>query len=124
MKKIFYSFLGIILVAAPEIVLAQTPTTTGQDRLFQSASRSGLSSTPIYFIIENTMLWLMAILGFIAIIGFVIAGILYLTAAGDSKQADQAKAAVKYSIFGVIVALIGFIVIRAASGFLNASRSF
>lgn len=117
MKKIFFSLFSALLLSVPVVALAQT----GMQRLNASASQSGLSSSPIYSIIGVLMYWLLAILGFIAIVGFVIAGLLYLTAAGDEGQIDRAKEATKYSIIGIIVALIGFVVIQAADNFLNAS---
>lgn len=121
MKNFLYAILSIVLLAGPQLVSAQAgQPTTGIGKVYQSANQSGLSSSPIYSIIAITMYWLLAILGFIAIVGFVIAGLLYLTAAGDEGQIDRAKEATKYSIIGIIVALIGFVVIRAADNLLNA----
>ena len=69
------------------------------------------------------MKWLLAILGFIAIIGFVIAGILYLTAAGDEKRIGTAKNAMTYSIVGVIVALVGYVIVGAVDSWLRAGSN-
>ena len=57
-------------------------------------------------------------------IGFVIAGILYLTAAGNESQAEKAKNAMTYSIIGVIVALVGYVIIQAVSAWLGTSTTF
>lgn len=78
----------------------------------------GLSSTPIWEIIETLMLWLLYILGFIAIIAFVVAGLIYLTSGGDEKKAETAKQYVTWSIIGVVVALSGLIILRAVSFWL------
>lgn len=75
----------------------------------------------IYQIVKNVMLWLLALVGIIGVIGFVISGILYLTAAGDSSKAETAKNAMTYSIIGVIVALMGYVIIQAADAMLDAS---
>ena len=83
-----------------------------------------LPNAPILAIVMGITYWLLAILGFLGIIGFVIAGILYLLAAGDEKQAGTAKNALKYSIYGVITALLGFIIIRAATTMLDAMGGF
>jgi hypothetical protein len=69
------------------------------------------------------MNWLLAILGFLGIIGFVIAGILYLTAAGDEDQIGKAKNAMMYSIIGVIVALLGFVIIQAVNNWLGGTNA-
>jgi hypothetical protein len=69
------------------------------------------------------MNWLLAILGIFGIIGFVISGILYLTAAGTDDQISTAKNAMKYSIIGVIVALLGFVIIQAVNTLLSGNSS-
>lgn len=79
----------------------------------------GLPGGSIFGIVEGILYWLLAILGAVAIIGFIIAGIMYLTAAGDETQAGKAKKAMMYSIIGVIVALSGFVVFNAARYMLN-----
>ena len=88
------------------------------------ASGSGLPRGSVLGIALSTMNWLLAILGILGIIGFVIAGILYLTAAGDEGQIDRAKTATTYSIIGIIVALLGFVIITAVELWLNQSRAF
>ena len=64
------------------------------------------------------MLWLLGILGFVAVIGFVISGILYLVAAGDEDAQARAKRAMIYSITGVIVGLAGLVILYAAQRLL------
>ncbi len=82
---------------------------------------SGLSDSTAYDILVTLMNWLLAILGFIAIIAFVISGMQYLTAAGDEGLAERAKSNLKYSIIGIIVALSGYIIIVTISDvFLSA----
>lgn len=88
------------------------------------SSSTGLSDKPVLEIAMSLMNWLLAIFGFIAIMAFFISGIQYMTAAGDEGQADTAKRNMKYSIIGVIVALSGFVIIKAITGALNASTTF
>lgn len=88
-----------------------------------NAASGGTPDSSIYEIIRTTMNYLLAILGFIAIIGFVIAGILYLTAAGREDQIKSAKSAMMYSIVGVIVALVGYVIVQAVDAWLNASSN-
>lgn len=117
MKKIIYS-LAVAVLAAPALVSAQF------DRAKTNAGASDLPSRPIYDLIENIMLYLLAIIGFLSIIGFVIAGIMFLTAAGSEDQIKRAKSALKYSIIGIIVALVGYVVFNAVGNFLGGSTSF
>ena len=84
---------------------------------------SGLSQKTVDVIVKGLMKWFLVFVGFISIIAFIIAGILYLTAAGDEKQIGTAKTAMKWSIVGVIVALMGYVVILAVDYWLNGSSS-
>lgn len=84
----------------------------------------GLPEGSVMGIIKNLLMWLLGIFGLLGIIGFVISGILYLTAAGDEGQIDKAKTAMKYSIIGVVVGLIGIVVIQAIDLALRGFGNF
>lgn len=116
-KRAVYAVFAAALAVAPAVASAQWEVGRG------NAGSSGLPADSIYGIISRTMNWLLAILGFIGIIGFVIAGILYLTAAGDEDQIGKAKNAMMYSIIGVIVALIGFVIINAVENWLSSGTN-
>lgn len=105
----------LTFLAVPMVVFGQWETG------ISNAQSSGVPEATVTNIIRTIMNWLLAILGFLGIIGFVIAGIMYLVAAGDEKMIDRAKTAMTYSIVGIIVALIGFVIIRAVDALLNAS---
>ncbi len=81
----------------------------------------GLPYGSVLGIVGALTYWLLALLGFLGIIGFVIAGIYYLLAFGDEKQATTAKNALKYSIYGIIVALLGFVIMQAATMLLSGA---
>lgn len=115
MKNMFYA-AALAVLSAPAVASAQWTT----------SAPSGATTLPqgsLYSIIGNIMRWLLGILGFIAIIGFVIAGILYLTAAGDEEQQKKAKKQMFWSITGVIVALIGWVVVLAVQNLLGGSST-
>ena len=67
---------------------------------------------PVTVIIKNVMMWLLGVVGFIAIIAFVISGMQYLLSAGDQNMMETAKRNMKWSIVGVIVALMGLIILN------------
>ncbi|MDO9231605.1 MAG: hypothetical protein Q7U36_03985 [bacterium] len=79
----------------------------------------GLPGGSIYGIVEGILYWMLGILSIVSVIGFIIAGIMYLTAAGEETQAGKAKKAMLYSIIGVIVGLSGFVVFKAAQYMLS-----
>lgn len=124
---VIFSLGFIFALGAPLFTYAQedppacsTPWECG----LANAGSAGLPEGSIYNIISASLSWLLAILGFIAIIAFVISGILYLTSAGNEGQAEQAKNAMKYAIIGVIVSLIGYVVVQAVDTFLMANPIF
>lgn len=112
-KKIAYA-TSAMASALPMIASAQ----------FETPAATGLPSGSIMGIITNGMNYLLILVGILGVIGFVIAGILYLTAAGDEGQIEKGKTAMVYSIVGVIVALLGVVVLNSVKGMLGASSSF
>ena len=116
MKQIFV-FVAWVALAVPSQVSAQWSTG------YTYAKSAGTPTGTITNIVGQTMNWLLAILGIFGIIGFVISGILYLTAAGNDDQISTAKNAMKYSIIGVIVALLGFVIIQAVNTLLSGNSS-
>ncbi|MEI8103518.1 MAG: hypothetical protein WCG84_01275 [Candidatus Moraniibacteriota bacterium] len=109
--------LAVIGLIAPTVVFGQWSSG------ISNAQSGGTPSGTIFGIIKTTMNWLLGILGFLGIIGFVIAGILYLTAAGDEKRMEKGKNTMIWSITGVIVALLGFVIIQAATSWLGGSST-
>jgi len=112
MKKKIKSFAQVISVMAitfPALALAQYVTPSG----------TNLASGAIFDIVKGIMDWLLAIVGIIGVIGFAIAGILYLTSAGDEERIEKAKQAMLYSIIGVIVALMGVVILTAVEAMLR-----
>jgi hypothetical protein len=113
-KKISYVLASSVL-AAPFAALAQ----------FQQPTGTGLPAGSLLGIITSGMNWLLIVVGILGVIGFVIAGIIYLTAAGDEDQVAKGKKAMIYSIVGVIVALLGVVIIQAVQALLGgSSKSF
>lgn len=119
-KKLAIGVANGLVLLAPASALALN---NGSWNLDNSRS-SNLPTGTIYQIIATTLSWLLAILGFIAVIGFVISGILYLTAAGNETQIEKAKSAMTYSIIGVIVALMGYVIIQAVDSWLRTTAQF
>jgi hypothetical protein len=112
--KIVVRYLVSGLFLLPVAALAQ----------FQPPANTNLPQSSIFAIIQNVMLWLLGILGFIAVIGFVISGILYLVAAGDEDAQARAKRAMIYSITGVIVGLVGLVILFAVQRLLGGQQQF
>lgn len=117
MKKTLKNIMQVVTVA----VLSFPVSTLAQ---YAQPAGTNLPSNSIFNIIQGIMNWLLALVGILGVIGFAIAGILYLTAAGDEDRINTAKKAMMYSIIGVIVALVGLVALKAAESMLGAQSSF
>jgi hypothetical protein len=111
-KKILYWIIsaGIML---PSLAGAQ----------FQAPQGTNLPEGSLMKIITSGMNWLLAIVGILGVVAFAIAGILYLTSAGDEKRIETAKKAMLMAIVGVIVALLGLVVITAVKKWLGGTST-
>lgn len=120
LAKIFSSASSVFILA---ILFAQTALGQGQGQGWNKSNydMTGLPHPTLLQIITNISSWLLAIFGFIAVIGFVISGIIYLISAGDEDAQERAKRAMIYSITGVIVGLAGLVVIYAVGNLLSAT---
>ncbi len=74
---------------------------------------------PIICVLSTFMNWLLAILGIVAVIAFVIAGLQYLLAFGQPKAMESAKNTMLGAIIGIVVALSGVIVILSVDMLLR-----
>jgi len=116
MKTIKKILPAILILATPFIANAQgwNPGALGG---------FGLPSGSIYQIAYNVLYWILAIFGFLAVIGFVISGIMYIVSTGDDEVIKKAKSYMFNCIIGVVVALSGLVIIyaidRALRGYAN-----
>lgn len=81
---------------------------------------ANLSDASFFEVLVTIMQYLLAILTILGVIGFIISGIIYITAAGAGK-AEMAQKWLLYSIVGILVGLIGYIVIRLIDNLLNVT---
>lgn len=116
LAKHIASFMVVAVLAAPAVAGAagwNVGDYTGH----------GIAEGSVSGIITTILNWLLYILGFLAIIGFVVSGIMYIVSAGNEDLAEKAKSGMINSIIGVIVALLGFVVIKAVTALLVNSGS-
>ncbi len=116
-KKALYGASTAAMALAPALASAQFNVERG------GTNATGVATTPLGGILVNLMNILLGFVGVLGIIGFVVAGIMYLTAAGDEDQVGKAKNMMMYAIIGVIVALLGYVVIRALGTWLSGAGS-
>ena len=117
-KILFGMFLAIFLSTCfiPGTVYAASSGVT-------IPTDTGLPSGSLKTVIENFMKWILEIFGFLAIIAFVVSGIMYLTSGGDKERAESAKRQMHWSLIGVIVGLSGYVIIKAIESLLGGSST-
>lgn len=107
MKKLTLGLVAIGVMALPILTLAQiggTPPTVS------------LSLTQLATNIANAV-WI--VFTVIAVVCFVVAGILFLTAGGAPDKVATARSAFIWGIAGVVVAILAFTIITLVTGFLQ-----
>lgn len=91
---------------------------------FASIAATGIPDSPsVKVVLVNIVKWMLEILGLLTFIAFIISGGQYLLASGDDKMIETAKKNMTYSIIGIIVALSGFVIIRAIDTALRATST-
>jgi hypothetical protein len=70
-------------------------------------------------LIASVINWLLAIVGSIVLLFIIIAGIMYMTAAGDEAQLTRAKKMLFYTILGFAIILISYSLIKEIKDILG-----
>lgn len=109
-KSLLAFSVALGLIVLPVFVQAATsaPGSTGGWQINRNMGTTGLNNTSVAQIIFTILQWMLLILTFLAVMGFVISGIMFITA-GGSDRADEARKWLTYSIVGIIVALLGYV---------------
>lgn len=94
--------------------------------LDQISNKFGLPDHPggVGGVLETVLVWLINIIGVVAIIAFMISGLQYFMAAGNEKMIEIAKRNMVYSILGIVAALSGVVILQAVSKLMSGSTFF
>lgn len=115
--------LGIAIFSLLAFTAAEPAQAQIQETLDQLVAETDLPYQDEEVILEETLIWLLGIFTILAVLSFVISGVLFLFAGANKNLADKAKDGVTYSIIGIVVALIGYIIIQLIFDLLNATPS-
>lgn len=95
MNKIVVSLILLSILIAPALASAQPRVTINSlDQLIEAIKR------PIW-----------AVFGLLALICFIVAGILFLTSAGDPDKIKLARTALIWGVVGVVVGILAFSIV-------------
>ena len=118
---ILFLFLAIFLGLNIGMGEAALPGSTPAGATLPTSAQTGLSDRSFAEILAGVLNWLLGIVGIIALISFIVSGIMYLLAAGDEKLADKGKAGMTFSIIGIAIILGAFVIIQAIEFALKGS---
>lgn len=101
MKKIALSLICLSVIALPVLAMAADPVVgdrPGDVADFNSLVKSILDITWVVFVV-------------IAVVMFVIAGILFLTAQGDPTKVGTARMAFLWGVAGIVVGIVAYSIV-------------
>ena len=113
MKKYLFCLTSVFLALFFLVFSASAAVTLPSD--------TGLSSDDLTTVVTRLTNWILGIFGFLAIISFLVSGIMYFLAAGDDKAQEKAKKQMTWSIVGVVIGLAGLVVITAINLILGGT---
>ena len=103
-KNAFYTMLATVLVL-PSVTLAQGYNVADGQPI-------GIAdSTDINTIIVDVINWILAFLASMSVLMIVVAGIMYITSGGDETRIGTAKKMLTYSVVGLVVSLLAFVIV-------------
>ena len=110
MKKTKLTLISLGILLLPVVVLAQLSTgTTG-----------GLGGpTTIQALVNDIENVFGVVFGAIAVVMFVIAGVLFLTAGGDPEKVGAARSAFIWGVAGVVVGILAYTIVAIVSSFVK-----
>ena len=103
MKKITLGILGLISLSALLLPVAASAVLTGQVPPVSGATVASIGDLVTKI---ETFMWV--VFGGIAVICFVVAGILFLVAGGDPEKVQKARSAFIWGVAGVVVGIIAY----------------
>lgn len=79
--------------------------------LYQGTSAGGL--------LKSIILWLLSLVAVLALLAFIVGGIMYIISFGDEGRAEKAKNIILYAVIGLLVVGASFLIIQVIATFLK-----
>jgi len=108
-KKIALTALTSLLVVSPLLAFAQVQT-----------SPPGVFSVSLADLGNKLVTQVWVVFTVIAIIAFVVAGVLFLTSGGDPEKVGTARRAFIWGIAGIVAGIVAYTIIAVVRGGLGA----
>lgn len=114
MKKIKYIFASLAMVLSlglmsPIVVGAQEVDPCEVDLNGYLCKHAGDDLMTYVSDIVNTVIY---VLGFLAVVMLIYAGVMYVTSAGDANKVAKAKNTIMYAVIGLVIAILSYAVVN------------
>lgn len=108
MQKIYrtLSTLSLIMLASPLVAYAQ---------LSKPTNSYGLAYGSVSSVITRALYVLLTVVGSLALLMIIVSGIMYITSGGDSGRTETAKSWLVYSVVGLVVVLVSYVIVASVS---------
>jgi len=73
-----------------------------------------IAEAPIPVIIGRVIQWIMGVVGALAVLMIVYAGLQYMFSVGDERQIKQAKSILVWAIVGLLICISAYVIVWAA----------
>jgi hypothetical protein len=113
-KAITMSLIGFAIGIAAPSLLKELSNLVGWGGAGEVASALTLTQ-----IAMNVLNFLLGSMGIVALVMMVIGGIMYLTSAGNEDSIDRGKKIFKYSLIGVLMAMISMVLVTQIAKFFQ-----
>lgn len=110
MKKYVSVLLGGALALAPTLVLAATSTTTTSTTVYLM---NPLGETDPRVLIGRLIAGLLSIVGSVAVLMIVYAGVLWIAAQGDAKKVQRGKDIMTWTVAGLMIIAGAYVMVNA-----------
>ncbi len=110
MNKTKLSFAALTIALLPMVVLAVNNPINNV---------SGAPEVNINGLVNNLLAKIWVVFAGIAVVAFLVAGILFLTAQGNAEKIATARQAFLWGVAGVVVGILSFVIIQIAGSLLQ-----
>lgn len=111
-QKLSFAF-GSLMLATPTVALANNFFSGADPTAIQGPSNDTLGGT-VTTIVNS----LLAILGLVAVVFLIYAGVLMVTSAGNEEATGKAKKIITYAAIGIVIILLSYSIVRFVTNLL------
>ena len=117
MKKILWIIGAIAAIIAPQMILASSSNLVFADAKTQIESAvnevgGSENKTDVRGFIGNIIKTMFFVVGVLAVIVIIFAGVTFVISAGNSQTIQKAKTTIIYAVIGLIVSILSYAIVN------------